>query len=57
MEYLNCPHCGHTAEYHNDTGPKDESFWEWIECTNCTASASLDDWNNRSDLNALYGDK
>ena len=54
MELKPCPLCGNEAEYNNDVGANDESFWEWIECTKCSARASLDDWNKRFDLNASY---
>lgn len=49
-----CPFCGCTViEYSNDTGPNDEGFWEWYECTKCGAKCdSVAEWNTRVDTEA-----
>lgn len=50
-EYKPCPFCGSDKiEYNNDVGPNDESFWEWIECTECGAKCpDAETWNRRTD--------
>lgn len=46
--YKLCPHCGSKAEYDNDVGPGDDGFWEFVRCTGCGQTGSLNIWNQRS---------
>ena len=44
-----CPFCGGAAIQENDTGPRDESYWQWIECVECGAKADDEfSWNRRT---------
>lgn len=49
MEYKPCPFCGSiNIEYQNDTGLRDEHFWQWIECADCGAKCpDKETWNRR----------
>lgn len=50
---LPCQFCGGDAEYWNDVGPGDESFWEWYQCKSCGARRStVAAWNTRAPSHA-----